>query len=87
MSFLGWIASLPIRFYRYFLSPILPASCRFHPTCSAYALEAIKIHGPFRGGWMMIRRIGRCNPFHPGGYDPVPEIDLSNLESNNVEEE
>jgi len=87
MNILGWIIALPIRFYRYFLSPLLPASCRFQPTCSAYGLEAIKCHGPFRGGWMTIRRICRCNPFYPGGYDPVPLIDLNNPESNNVEEE
>ena len=87
MNLIGWIISLPIRFYRYFLSPLLPASCRFYPTCSAYGLEAIKSYGPFRGGWMTVRRIGRCNPFHPGGYDPVPLIDLNNLELNNVEEE
>ena len=61
-----------VRFYRYALSPLLPRSCRFHPSCSAYALEAIRRHGPWRGGWLAVRRIGRCHPWHDGGYDPVP---------------
>jgi len=61
-----------IRFYRRHISPALPPSCRFTPTCSAYALEAIERYGPLKGGWMAFRRILRCNPFHPGGYDPVP---------------
>ena len=61
-----------VRFYRYALSPLLPRSCRFHPSCSAYALEAIRLHGPWRGGWLAVRRIGKCHPWHDGGYDPVP---------------
>jgi putative membrane protein insertion efficiency factor len=61
-----------IRFYRRRISPMLPPSCRFTPTCSAYALEAIERYGPLKGGWMAVKRILRCNPFHPGGYDPVP---------------
>jgi putative membrane protein insertion efficiency factor len=61
-----------IRFYRRQISPSLPPSCRFTPTCSAYALEAIERYGALKGGWMAFRRILRCNPFHPGGYDPVP---------------
>ena len=62
----------PIRAYRYFISPMLPAACRFHPSCSAYAEQALEDHGALRGGWLAARRICRCGPWHPGGYDPVP---------------
>lgn len=61
-----------IVFYRRFISPLKPPTCRFHPTCSKYALEAIEVHGALYGGWLAIRRILRCHPFHPGGFDPVP---------------
>ena len=61
-----------VRFYRYAISPMLGRNCRFHPTCSEYAIEAIERHGALRGGWMAVRRVGRCHPFNPGGYDPVP---------------
>ncbi len=60
-----------IRAYQVIVSPILPRSCRFHPTCSEYALEAVRMHGPIRGILLGIRRLMRCHPFHPGGYDPV----------------
>ena len=63
---------LGIRGYQLFISPLLPAACRYYPTCSEYASEAIGKYGALRGGWMAIRRIGRCHPFRPGGYDPVP---------------
>jgi putative membrane protein insertion efficiency factor len=61
-----------IRFYKRFLSPALPASCRFYPTCSTYALEAIEHHGALRGTWLGAVRLCKCHPFHPGGLDPVP---------------
>ncbi|MBD2743266.1 membrane protein insertion efficiency factor YidD [Coleofasciculus sp. FACHB-1120] len=63
-----------IRGYRVLISPLFPPACRFQPTCSKYALEAVERFGPWRGGWMAIRRILRCHPFHPGGYDPVPPV-------------
>ena len=66
----GLIAA--IRGYQRFVSPGLPAACRFHPTCSAYAATAIERHGALRGLWLAIRRVARCHPFHPGGIDPVP---------------
>jgi putative membrane protein insertion efficiency factor len=61
-----------LRFYQKFLSPLKPPTCRFHPTCSSYAIEAFSRHGPWRGAWLAVRRLLRCHPFHPGGYDPVP---------------
>lgn len=62
-----------VRFYQVVLGPLLPAACRYVPSCSVYALEALERHGPWRGGWMAVRRIVRCHPFRPGGYDPVPD--------------
>ncbi|MEA5497221.1 MAG: membrane protein insertion efficiency factor YidD [Limnoraphis robusta] len=61
-----------IRGYKMFISPLLPPSCRYHPTCSVYAMQAVERFGVMQGGWLAIRRILRCHPFHPGGYDPVP---------------
>ena len=60
-----------IRLYQLLLSPLLPPACRFWPTCSRYSYEAIRRHGLRRGAWLSLRRLGRCHPFHPGGYDPV----------------
>lgn len=62
----------PIRVYQRWISPALPPRCRFYPTCSSYALEALAVHGPAKGLWLVVRRVTRCHPFHPGGYDPVP---------------
>ncbi|RMG91490.1 MAG: membrane protein insertion efficiency factor YidD [Zetaproteobacteria bacterium] len=66
-----WLLIRLIYLYQLLVSPILPPRCRFHPTCSAYALEAIKKYGALKGGWMSIRRLLRCHPFAHGGYDPV----------------
>ncbi len=66
------LAVFPLRLYRRTLSPLLPRRCRFYPTCSEYALQAILRHGVVRGGWLAARRLLRCGPWHPGGYDPVP---------------
>ena len=70
--FLQWLLLGLIRFYQRAISPYFPPCCRYTPTCSQYALEAVKKYGPFKGGYLAVRRILRCNPFHPGGYDPVP---------------
>ncbi len=61
-----------LRFYRYAISPMLGRNCRFHPSCSEYAIDALQRHGVLRGGWLAAKRVGRCHPFNPGGYDPVP---------------
>lgn len=61
-----------IRFYRKHISPLFPPMCRYHPTCSQYALEAIEVHGAFKGFFMAVGRLLRCNVLFPGGYDPVP---------------
>lgn len=63
---------LPIRGYQKFISPALPPSCRFSPSCSQYALEAVSKYGALKGIWLGLRRLIRCHPFNPGGYDPVP---------------
>ena len=63
-----------IRIYQILVSPLLGGNCRFLPSCSQYAMEALDRHGLFRGGWLAIKRLGRCHPFRPGGYDPVPSL-------------
>ncbi len=75
MSPAAWVLSLPVRAYRLVLSPWVGYSCRYQPTCSAYALEALRTHGALRGGWMALKRIARCNPWGACGYDPVPGTD------------
>lgn len=66
---------LAVRAYRKWISPLKPPTCRFYPTCSAYALEALEVHGAWKGGWLTVKRICKCHPFHPGGIDPVPPRD------------
>ena len=66
------IMLLPVRFYQLCISPMLPPACRFTPTCSQYAVEALSVHGPLRGTWLTIKRIMRCHPWGGSGYDPVP---------------
>jgi len=79
MKTAGQVFALPLRglvwIYRYAISPLIGANCRYQPTCSAYAEEALRKHGAFKGGWLALRRIGRCHPWGGSGYDPVPEID------------
>lgn len=65
----------PIRLYKALVSPFLPPMCRFHPSCSVYAMGAIVVHGPFKGSYLAARRVARCHPFNPGGIDPVPPRD------------
>ena len=60
-----------LRFYKRFVSPLLPMACRFHPTCSAYSYEAVERHGVVKGLFMTVKRLSKCHPFHPGGFDPV----------------
>ena len=72
LHILGWILLVPVYIYKYGISPYTPASCRHIPTCSEYAVQAIKIHGPFKGFILTARRISKCHPWGTHGYDPVP---------------
>lgn len=81
MSILAKIFLIFVRFYQKCVSPLLPGVCRYTPTCSAYAVEAITKYGAIKGGWMSIKRICRCHPFGGSGYDPVPN--LTDKEQNN----
>jgi putative membrane protein insertion efficiency factor len=69
---IAWLFLLLIRIYQLVISPLLGSNCRFTPTCSQYGVEAIKKHGPFKGGWLTLKRIGRCHPWGKHGHDPVP---------------
>jgi uncharacterized protein len=71
----GWLLVGLLTGYRRFVSPLLGPRCRFYPSCSAYALEAVRMHGALRGSWLAVRRLSRCHPFHAGGLDPVPGTD------------
>ena len=75
------LALIPIRIYRYAISPMMASHCRFYPSCSCYAQEAIETHGLLQGGWLSLRRLGRCHPWSPGGYDPVPSNNTKNSSS------
>lgn len=75
MTPLAFLISLPVRFYRLVFSPWVGHGCRYQPTCSAYAMEALEKHGGIKGSWLAIRRIGRCHPLGGSGYDPVPGTD------------
>lgn len=75
MSIPARLLVILVRAYQWILSPILPRSCRFEPTCSSYAVEALSRHGAVRGGWLALRRLARCHPWGSGGYDPVPPAD------------
>ncbi|MEY2882709.1 MAG: rane protein insertion efficiency factor YidD [Pseudomonadota bacterium] len=72
MNIISRILIAPVRLYQVALSPLLPPSCRFTPSCSTYAVEALARHGPIKGLWLAVRRIGRCHPWGASGYDPVP---------------
>ena len=71
-----------VLFYKYAISPLTPSSCRYTPTCSTYAIDALKTYGPWRGGWMALRRIGSCHPWGGHGYDPVPPKEKEIKEEN-----
>lgn len=73
MSLAAWILRLPVHAYRLFISPMIPGCCRFQPTCSSYAIEALQRHGALAGGWLMLKRLLRCHPWGGAGFDPVPE--------------
>lgn len=73
--------------YQTYVSPALPPTCRFYPTCSAYAVEALQIHGAMRGSWLTLRRLLRCAPWHPGGVDPVPPARADRSNQDHHEEQ
>ena len=82
LKVLGWIFLIPVYIYKYAISPLTPATCRHIPTCSEYAVKAIKIHGPFKGFILATRRISRCHPWGTQGFDPVPPGKEKSVETN-----
>ena len=84
LKFLGWILLLPVYFYKYAISPLTPASCRHVPSCSEYAVQAIKIHGPLKGVWLATKRISKCHPWGTEGYDPVPPTGKNKTKKMNL---
>jgi putative membrane protein insertion efficiency factor len=72
LKLLALLLALPVHLYRWTIAPLLPRACRFHPSCSAYAVQALQTHGPVRGLGLALRRLARCHPLNPGGLDPVP---------------
>jgi uncharacterized protein len=84
MNVAGMLIRGLIRGYQLLISPVLPPSCRFTPSCSAYAMEAVARHGAMAGSWLAVRRVCRCHPWNEGGYDPVPERDAKNKAGGGV---
>ena len=81
----GWLLVGLLTVYRRFISPLLGPRCRFYPSCSAYALEAVQVHGALKGSWLAARRLSRCHPFHAGGIDPVPGTELDKASATAAE--
>ncbi len=79
-----WLLLLLLRGYKRFISPMLPPACRYEPSCSVYAMQALERHGVVRGGWLGFKRVCRCHPGYPGGYDPVPELNGPSKEEAEV---
>jgi len=78
MKLVTFLMKIPIKMYRMFVSPFMKSNCRFEPTCSMYALEALEVHGPIYGTWLSVKRILRCRPFGGQGFDPVPAKNSKN---------
>lgn len=87
MSAASWLLVGLLTVYRRFVSPLLGPRCRFYPSCSAYALEAVQLHGALYGSWLTVRRLSRCHPFHAGGIDPVPGSELARRETGHEDHE